>query len=61
MTEETFNDKKGMIMSRFNSAMKAKCWRTAKARLRDYAKLQSEFYSLDYEQTYSYLLQGTGL
>ena len=61
MTEETFNDKKDMIMSRFYSAMRAKCWRTAKARLRDYAKLQSEFYSLDYEQTYNDLLKGAGL
>ncbi len=61
MTEETFNDKKSMIMMRFYSAMRAKCWRTAKARLRDYAKLQSEFYSLDYEQTYSDLLKGAGL
>lgn len=50
MTEEIFNDKKNM-----------KCWRTAKARLREYARLQSEFYSLDYEQTYNDLLKGAGL
>ena len=61
MTEEIFNAKKNMIMSRFYSAMKAKCWRTAKARLREYARLQSEFYSLDYEQIYNDLLKGAGL
>ena len=61
MTEEIFNDKKNMIMSRFYSAMKAKCWRKAKARLREYARLQSEFYSLDYEQTYNDILKGAGL
>ncbi len=61
MTEDIYKQKKEIIMLRFYSAMKAKCKRTAKARARDYAKLEAEYNGLDYEQIYNYLLQEQGL
>lgn len=57
MTHEQYTMRRASIMYWLTSAISAKCPRTARARLRDLARLENETNGADYAETYRNLLE----
>ena len=61
MTNEQYTERRASIMYWLASAISAHCPRTARARLRDLARLENETSGADYTETYRKLLEEHGL
>lgn len=61
MTDKQYTARRASILYWLAGAMSAKCPRTARARLRDLARLENEHNGADYGKTYKELLAEYGL
>lgn len=61
MTDKQYTARRASILYWLAGAMSAKCPRTARARLRDLARLENEHNGADYGKTYKGLLAEYGL
>lgn len=61
MTQKQYTARRAFILSWLMGAISARCPRTARARLRDLARLENETCGKDYVETYRKLLEEYGL
>ena len=61
MTHEQYTERRASILYWLMGAISAKCPRTARARLRDLARLENEHNGADYGKTYKGFLAEYGL
>lgn len=61
MTDKQYAARRAFILFWLMGAISARCPRTARARLRDLARLENETGGVDYNETYRKLLEEYGL
>ena len=61
MTDKQYTARRAFILFWLMGAISARCPRTARARLRDLARLENETDGADYNETYRKLLEEYGL
>lgn len=61
MTQKQYTARRAFILFWLMGAISARCPRTARARLRDLARLENEHNGADYAETYRKLLEEYGL
>lgn len=61
MTDKQYTARRAFILFWLMGAISARCPRTARARLRDLARLENEYNGSDYGKTYKGLLAEYGL